>query len=64
MTVKPLYKYGNAVTPRRRGQDDPIHGYRLIADDGMMLTNGTDYVECIDISTVELDNWQEIAKEE
>ena len=63
MTVKPLYKYGNAVTPRRRNPDDPIHGYRLVADDGKILTNGVEFAEIIDVLVSEVNDWQEIDME-
>ena len=34
--------------------------YRLIADDGMTLTNGTDTASCVDVDSQ--DGWTEIAE--
>lgn len=56
----PLYKYGDSVGPRRQAKLDPIHGYRLVADDGKILTNGIHLAECVDILVDELDGWSEI----
>lgn len=40
--IKPLYRYVNedgsiSITPNMRNEDDPIHQYRLIADEGYEL---------------------------
>lgn len=60
MTKINLYKHGNAVGPRSNGPDDPIHGYRLVADEGKMLSNGGEFVFCVDILPEEENQWMEV----
>ncbi len=60
MIQKPLYKYGNAVGPRCQSPGDPIHGYRLIAEVGMILTDEIRYVECVDVLVDEVSRWKEV----
>lgn len=55
-----LYKHGNAVGPRPNGPDDPIHGYRLVADEGKALMNGDEYVYCVDVLPEEVGLWVEV----
>ena len=38
--------------------------YRLVADEGKMLTNGTYTLKTVDIYPEDLDNWKEIKREE
>lgn len=38
--------------------------YRLVADSGKMLTDGTHILKTVDIYPDDLDNWKEIPKEE
>ena len=65
MTQINLYKYGKAVTPKRRNPDDPIHGYRLVADDDKMLTCGDGaWYYCVDIPVEDLDRWIEVEMHE
>lgn len=62
MTTVYLYRYeeaaGVVITPNRRNATDEPHGYRLIADDGYILTNGETEAPCVD--THEPDRWDEI----
>lgn len=60
MTQIKLYKNGNAVGPRPASPDDPIHGYRLVADDGKLLTRGGEYVYCVDVEPSEVNQWREV----
>ena len=52
-----LYIYKDAVGPKKQGAE---WGYRLIADEGYKLSDGTTECDCIDIKTGDEDNWQEI----
>lgn len=58
MTKKILYRNGNIVTPNEPESYDSTL-LRLIADDGMILTNGTIYTPVIDVETA--DGWTEEA---
>ena len=64
MTIRNLYKYtdGNkvVVTPTQRQEADIVQGYRLIADEGMILVKGDYKAPCIDIPLEQKDEWQEI----
>lgn len=64
MTIKNLYRYTDGdrviVTPTRKRKTDKIHGYRLIADEGMILVNGDYKTPCIDVLPDHKDDWQEI----
>lgn len=68
--IKPLYRYENAdgsnsITPIKRNEDDIVHAYRLIADEGYELYyNGENqYTTVIDVQVIE--GWtQEIMEEE
>ena len=57
-----LYRYedvdGITITPEKRNPTDPIYCYRLIADDGKILTDGEMETPCID--THEPWKWSEI----
>lgn len=61
-----LYYYKDAgkttITPVKRSDNDPVYAYRLIAEEGMELTNGEDRVPCIDTHTVE--DWEEVPQDE
>lgn len=48
------------LTITRNGPDDPIHGYRLVADDGKLLTRGGEYVYCVDVEPSEVNQWREV----
>lgn len=60
MTKIKLYKNGSAVGPRPSGPDDPVHGYRLVADDGKLLTRGDEYFYCVDVEISEVGLWKEV----
>lgn len=62
MQTNQLYKYDSTVTPRRRNDGDPVYAYRLIAEEGMELTNGEDRFWCIDTHTPEA--WYEVPRDE
>ena len=60
-----LYRYarldgGMTNSPVKPDCDYTVK-YRLIADEGKMLTNGTDTTDCTDVDSP--DEWQEITKE-
>lgn len=60
MTTIKLYKHGNAVGPNPSGPDDEIHGYRLVADNGKLLTRGGEYVYCVDVDIADVGKWAEV----
>ena len=60
MTKIKLYKNGNAVGPRPSGPDDEVHGYRLVADEGKLLTKGGEYVYCVDVEISEVSKGKEV----
>lgn len=60
MTKIKLYKHGNAVGPRPASPDDEVHGYRLVADDGKLLTRGGEYVYCVDVEISDVSKWKEV----
>ena len=57
-----LYRYvdsdGVVITPNRREETDQPYCYRLIADEGYVLTDGETITLCVD--THEPERWQEI----
>ena len=57
-----LYKYidedGTVITPNRREESDQPYCYRLIADEGYILTDGEIQTPCVD--THEPEEWYEI----
>lgn len=63
MQIITLYRYarpggGITVSPDRPDTADYTVRYRLIADEGRTLANGTDTVDCVDVETP--DGWTEI----
>lgn len=68
--IKPLYRYENAdgsisITPNQRNEGDPIHQYRLIADEGYELyfEGENKGITVLDVFSVE--NWtQELIPED
>lgn len=62
-----LYRYVDdgkvVVTPVRREDTDAPQKYRLIADEGMELTDGMVTTECIDVLCEDVGTWQEVEKE-
>lgn len=64
MMIVPLYKTtredgGISVSPNKTGE---LHGYRLIASDGMLLKKGDVVTTCIDTDSD--DGWEEIVDTE
>lgn len=60
-----LYRYVEAdgsitVTPNKRNDNDLIHKYRLIADEGKALTDGENVASVVDVSIDDVSNWTEI----
>lgn len=61
-----LYRYEKngtvTVTPNARRETDVPSRMRLIADESMLLTNGTTETEVIDVTLDEIELWHEIEK--
>ena len=61
-----LYRYEDGativITPVQRQPEDTPRKYRLIADEGMELTDGETVVSCIDVLCANVDAWQEAVK--
>jgi hypothetical protein len=66
MKKNKMYKYlgrnGNIVTSILLEKIDPIPMVRLIADEGKVLTNGTEYTQIKDVFLDEAEEWSEIDK--
>lgn len=66
MIKKDLYRYigrNGAITSLVYLEDAKFYPmYRLIADEGKMLTNGEIKIKSIDIFVEDLDKWTEINK--
>lgn len=66
MTKNKIYRYlgrnGIVTTPILLDGATPIIMYRLIADAGMVLTNGTIFVSQIDVFDDEVNDWVEVTK--
>lgn len=66
MIKNKIYRYlgrnGIITTPILLEGASPIIMYRLIAGEGMLLTNGTIFVSQIDIFEDEIENWTEVVK--
>lgn len=64
MQKKKIYRVvteGRVIdTPKKPKGVDYILRYRLIADEGMGLTNGLSIVPMIDVDADQVDQWQEI----
>jgi hypothetical protein len=64
MRVIELFRYDNdgriTITPNRASETDIPSKYRLVADDGMELTDGTIVSECIDIPCNQIGVWREV----
>lgn len=63
MKIETLYRYerksGKVTVSPKMPEDRPYtEVYRLIADDGMILTNGEIQTPCIDVNST--DGWTEI----
>lgn len=59
MTIKELYKYENtdgsySVSPIQREETDIPYMFRVIADEGKILTDGINTTPCIDTHTPEI----------
>lgn len=65
MTTVNLYKYIDGsetiITPNKREESDTPYCYRLIADEGKVLKNGTDETPCVDTHTPS--EWMEVPEE-
>ena len=68
MTKNKVYRYlgrnGIITTPILIEGTIPITMYRLIADSGMVLSNGKTHAQMIDVFDDEVDNWFEIPAED
>lgn len=66
MIKNKIYRYlgrnGIITTPILLDGASPIVMYRLIADAGMVLTNGDIFVSQIDVFDDEVSNWTEVTK--
>ena len=65
MQIIPLYKYqredgGITVSPRDPYPKSYEPMYRIVADDGKILTNGRDTTYCADVPSEEYYDWEEI----
>jgi hypothetical protein len=63
MQIIPLYKYeredgGTTVSPIKPENTEYTEMYRLVADEGKILTNGERQTSCADVESV--DGWEEI----
>lgn len=59
-----LYRYVEddgsiTVTPNKRNDNDLIHKYRLIADEGKALTDGENVTSVVDVSIDDVGKWSE-----
>lgn len=68
MTKNKIYRYlgrnGILTTPILIEGTAPITMYRLIADAGMVLSNGKTHVNMIDVFDDEIEDWFEIPAED
>ena len=55
-----LGKNGIVTTSVLLQGNKPIYMYRLIADEGKVLTNGEKYARQVEIFVEDLDKWQEV----
>ena len=64
MQIVNLYRYEEngtvIITPNKRNETDEPSRYRLVADEGAMLTNGAIETEVIDIMLEHVEKWQEV----
>lgn len=62
MKIIPLYRYnrpdGGVTFSPVKPNCEYTEKFRLVADEGMALTDGTNIVSCVD--TAELEKWQEV----
>lgn len=62
-----LYRYVEdrsiIVTPVQRTSGDAPYKYRLIADEDMVLTDGVNVTECIDVLCKDEAKWNETERE-
>lgn len=58
MTKKQLYKSDSIYLTEHRGEGRTESRYvRLIADDGMAITNGDTVTVCVDVLRTDTDRW-------
>lgn len=55
-----LYKHNNSVGPVDISGGGVVHGYRLVADGGMIITDETIYTYVIDVLAGEECRWSEV----
>ena len=60
--IKPLYRYENAddsisITPVQRNEDDTIHAYRLITDEGYELYHNGENQHCSVLDVFNISGW-------
>ncbi|MBQ2384114.1 MAG: hypothetical protein II290_08750 [Oscillospiraceae bacterium] len=62
-----LYRYEGdgrvTITPTPRDASDIPSQYRMIADEGLELTDGVTVAECIDVPCDAVGAWREVEKE-
>lgn len=62
-----LYRYVDdgtvVITPVKKRVEDVPRKHRLIADEGMELTDGVTVTECVDVPQEAVDGWYEVEKQ-
>lgn len=69
MQIVNLYRYEDesgvvTITPTPKTETDTPSRLRLIADDGMILTDGHIKTPVVDITLDSLENWREVTEAE
>ena len=69
MQIVNLYRYEHesgvvTITPTPKAETDTPSRLRLIADEGMILTDGNTKTPVVDIMPDDADNWHEVTEEE
>lgn len=69
MQIVNLYRYEDesgvvTITPTPKTETDTPSRLRLIADEGMILTDGNTKTPVVDITLDSADNWHEVTEEE
>lgn len=64
MQIVNLYRYEEngtvIITPNQRSETNQPSRYRLIADEGAMLINGTTETGVVDIMLKDVEKWREV----
>ena len=63
MKIVNLYRYEKPdgsvlVTKNKQNIGDQVHGYRLVAEEGMLLTDGNVMTPCVDVK--DTSGWAEV----